>query len=234
MKRQIDVSPATFALGAGLVVAVLVIVVLATVMLTGGGDASAPPQSAPPSTTSTTPATATPSASATPTTAATETAATESPALTATPLPPTQAAAPAPAVIIVQVTPTLRPPAPPPTLVPPAATATPQSAVSPSGDYINVVSKNISGVSAASVTVDYNAIVRQGGQFYISATAWRTGTGSLWCDSTAVFAKPGLGTVTISFPWVRQAPGCSPETFSSIYACLAFDGKETVCVNVYK
>lgn len=230
MKRQLVVSPATLALGAGLAVAVLVIAVLATVILTrGGGDASAPAQAASATATTTTPPTAVPSASVSPTTAATET-----PVPTATPLPPTQAAAPAPAVIIVQVTPTLRPPAPPPTLVPPAATATPQSAVSPSGDYINVVSKNISGVSAASVTVDYNAIVRQGGQFYISATAWRTGTGSLWCDSTAVFAKPGLGTVTISFPWVRQAPGCSPETFSSIYACLAFDGKETVCVNVYK
>ena len=226
MKRQLTLSPATLALGAGLAVAVLVIAVLVTVILTrGGGDASAPAQAASATATTTTPPTAVPSASVSPTPAATET-----PVPTATPLPPTQAAAPAPAVIIVQATATRAPPTP----VPPAATATPQSAVSPSGDYINVVSKNISGVSAASVTVDYNAIVRQGGQFYISATAWRTGTGSLWCDSTAVFAKPGLGTVTISFPWVRQAPGCSPETFSSIYACLAFDGKETVCVNVYK
>lgn len=101
MKRQIVVSPATFALGAGLVVAVLIIVVLATVMLTGGGDASAPPQSAPPSTTSTMPATATPSPSAPPTTVATETPAPSAtpatvPSATVVPLAPTSKAVLAP------------------------------------------------------------------------------------------------------------------------------------------
>ena len=112
MKRQVVVSPATLALGAGLAVAVLVIAVMATVMLTGGGDSSVPAQSASPSATSTTAPTAVPSASLTPTTAATET-----PPPTATPLPPTPAATPTPVVIVVQATAAPLPPTP----VPPTA-----------------------------------------------------------------------------------------------------------------
>jgi hypothetical protein len=217
MKRQIVVSPATLALGAGLAVAVLVIAVMATVMLTGAGDTSAPAQSALPTATSNPPPTAVPSASVTSTTAATGT-----PAPTATPVPPTEAATPTPIVAIVRATAAL----------PPSPAPTEQVAQSPSSDYLKVVSKNFSGGSAASLTVEYRAYPRPGGQFYISATIWRTGGSE--CDATAITDIPTSGTVTITFPWARQAQGCSPDTFSSVYACLAFDGKETVCVNVYK
>jgi hypothetical protein len=117
MTKQIVVSPATLALGAGLAIALLAIAVMATGMLAGGGDGSVPPQSGlSPATPTTT--LAIPSPSFTPAGAAViETVAspTATPVPTATPMPTST-----PVVIIVQATVAQPTPTAAPTLTPTA------------------------------------------------------------------------------------------------------------------
>lgn len=168
-------------------------------------------------------ATQTPTIVATATQAATATIA--SPTLTATPtIEPTTAPTTRPIAL-----PTATPVPATATSVP--ATATPQVSQGANNDYLKVVTKDFSAGPAASVTVEYRASPRFGGQFYLSATIW---TSAKLCSATAITDIPASGTATVVFPWAELAPGCTPETFSSVYICIALDGKQTTCINVYK